>query len=74
VAKGMKPNNKGGELTEEYFPVVADRLKMKINITHYLTSMVTGPGNRRSYLHRFKIIEIPTYPWHQGQNNRSLVI
>ena len=34
-----------GEITKEYFPVVADRLNMKINITHNFTTMVTGHGN-----------------------------
>jgi hypothetical protein len=30
---------------------------MNINITQNFTTMVTGHGNIRSYLHRFKIIE-----------------
>ena len=51
-----------GRPTKEYFPVVTDRLKMKINITKNFTSMVTGHGNIRSYLHRFKIIETPICP------------
>jgi len=29
-----------GKITKEYFPVVADRLNMRINITHNFTSMV----------------------------------
>jgi hypothetical protein len=33
---------------------------MNINITPNLTTIVTGHGNIRSYLHRFKIIDIPT--------------
>jgi hypothetical protein len=49
-----------GETTKEYFPIVADRLNMKINITHNFTTMVTGHGNIRSYLHRFKISDTPT--------------
>jgi hypothetical protein len=53
VAKGM------GAITKEYFPVVAERLKMKINITQSFTTMVTGHGNIRLYLHRFKIMETP---------------
>jgi hypothetical protein len=61
VAKGMGPNDKG-VITREYFSVVADRLKMKINITPNLTTMVTGHGNVRSYLNRFKIIETPVCP------------
>jgi hypothetical protein len=35
---------------------------MKINITHNFTSMVTGHGNIKSYLHWFKITETPTCP------------
>jgi len=35
---------------------------MKINITQNFTTMVTGHGNIRSYLHRFKIIETPICP------------
>ena len=35
---------------------------MKINVTHNFTTMVTGHGNIRSYLHRFKIIVTPICP------------
>jgi hypothetical protein len=49
-----------GEITKEYFPVVADRLNMNINITPNLTTIVTGHGNIRSYLHSFKITDTPT--------------
>jgi len=49
-----------GQITKEYFPIVADRLNMKTNITHNFTTMVTGHGNIRSYLHRFKILKTPT--------------
>jgi len=41
------------EITKEYFPIVADRLNMKINLTHSFISMVMRHGNARSYLHRF---------------------
>jgi len=49
-----------GEITKEYFPVVADGLNININITPNLTTIVTGQGNIRSYLHRFEIIDTPT--------------
>jgi len=49
-----------GEITKEYFPVVADRLNTSINITPNLTTIVTGQGNIRSYLHRFERIDTPT--------------
>jgi hypothetical protein len=32
---------------------------MKIKITPIFTTMITGHGNLKSYLHRFKIIESP---------------
>ena len=40
-----------GPITKEYFPVVTERLKLKINIRQNFTTMVTGHGNIRSYLH-----------------------
>ena len=52
----MGPNIKG-EIIKEYFPVVADRLSMNINITTNLTTIITGHGNIRPYLHRFKIMD-----------------
>jgi len=41
---------------------VEERLKMVINLTHNFTAIVTEHGKTRAYLHRFKIIEEPTYP------------
>ena len=51
-----------GRTTKEYFAEVAERIKMKIYLTQNFTTMVTGHGKTRSYLHRFKIIETPTCP------------
>jgi len=34
-----------GVITKLYFPKVADRLKLKINVTPNFTTMVTGHGN-----------------------------
>ena len=48
-----------GQITKEYFPTVADRLKVKINLSNNFTTMVTGHGNIKSYLYRFKILETP---------------
>jgi len=39
-----------GEITKEYFPVVADRLNMKINITHNFTSMVIVSYMTNNYI------------------------
>jgi hypothetical protein len=51
-----------GVTTKLYFPKVADRLKSKINVTPNLTMMVTGHGNIKSYLHKYKIIDSSTCP------------
>jgi hypothetical protein len=50
------------KITKEYFPVVAERLKMKLNITQNFTCVVMGHGNIRSYLHRFQITDTPICP------------
>jgi len=42
------------KISKEYFPGVAVRLNMKINVTHNVTSVVTGHGNKGLYMHRFK--------------------
>ena len=38
-------NNEKGTTRKEYFPTVVERLKMKINLTQNLTTLVTGHGN-----------------------------
>jgi hypothetical protein len=42
-----------GQTTKDFFPVIQDRLKLKIKITPIFTTMTTGHGNLKSYLHRF---------------------
>ena len=51
-----------GQITKDFFPVIHDRLKLKINITPTFTTMTTGHGKINSYLYRFKISETPTCP------------
>jgi len=51
-----------GKITKDYFPIVAERLKMKITTTHNFTTMFTGHGNIKAYLCRFKISGTPTSP------------
>jgi len=34
-----------GAITKEFFPKIEDRLKFRINVTSYFTSIVTGHGN-----------------------------
>ena len=51
-----------GQITKDFFPVIQDRLKMKIKSTPTFATMTTGHGNLETYLHKFKIIESPTCP------------
>jgi hypothetical protein len=48
------------------FPKVAERLHTKINLTQNFTTVVTGHGDLKSYLHRFKIIDAPNCPGGNG--------
>jgi hypothetical protein len=58
-----------GKITKAYFPKVAERLHMKIHLKQNFTTMVTGHGNMKSYLHRFKIIDAPNFPC--GNDNQT---
>jgi len=51
-----------GSMTKEYFPNVEERIKMKINLTHKFTAIITEHGKGRVYISQFKIIEEPTCP------------
>ena len=44
-----------GSITKEYFPSVESRLAVKLNLSPKVTTIMTGHGNIRSYLHRLKI-------------------
>jgi primosomal protein N' len=54
------------EITKEFFPMVQDRQKLKIDITPILTAMVTGHGKTKAYLHHFKILEHANCPYGNG--------
>jgi hypothetical protein len=53
---------------------VAERLKMKTNLTQNLTTTATDHGKTRAYLHRFKIIEEPTCPCGKGDQTTDHLI
>jgi len=71
--KEWETTNKG-TTTKEYFPTVVEKLKMKINLTQNLTSLVTGHGNIKSYLHRFRIIEAPECPCGNGNQTAEHIL
>ena len=58
-----------GRITKDYFPKVAERLHARIHLTQNFTTMITGHGNIKVYLYRFKIIEAPNCP--RGNDNQT---
>ena len=48
-----------GAVTKAFFPSVRNRLRQKILIFPEFTTMVTGHGKLRSYLHKFGLIDNP---------------
>jgi hypothetical protein len=61
-----------GATTKLYFP--KDRLKFKINVTPNLTKMVTGHGNIKSYLYKYKIIDSSMCPWKIGEQTTDHIL
>ena len=55
-----------GVLCRSFFPVVEQRLKMKIPITPEFTAILAGQGKTKSNFHRFKLADNPTCPWNEG--------
>jgi hypothetical protein len=45
-----------GLAMKAFFPIIKDRLTIKINLTPNITAIVTAHGRTKAYLHRFKII------------------
>jgi len=54
-------SNKGA-LTKTFFPKVKDRLAKRLQMCLNLSTVITGHGKLRAYLHRFKIIDDPMCP------------
>jgi len=52
-----------GAITKSFFPKREDRLKLGLNATHNFTAIVTGHGNIKSYLYKYKIIANPMCPF-----------
>jgi len=57
-----------------FFPKVEQRLKQKIPLTPEFTSLVTGHGKTKSYLHRFKLTDDPRCPCNKGQQTPDHII
>jgi hypothetical protein len=68
-------NTTKGKITKDYFPEEAGRLNTKIHNTQNLTTIITGHGNIKTYLHRFKIIDSPKCPCgHNEQTTEHLLL
>ena len=67
-------NIEKGALCRSFFPVVEQRLKMKIPITPEFTAIITGHGKTKTYLHRFKLADNPTCPCNEGVQTPEHII
>jgi len=53
-------------ITKFLFLKIEDRLKLRLNATPDFTAIVTGHGNIKSYLYKYKIIDNPMCPCKKG--------
>ena len=49
-------------LLKNFFPSVERRLAVNLHLSPNVTTIMSGHGNIRSYLHRLKIIDSPECP------------
>jgi ribonuclease HI len=66
-------NTTKGAVAKSFFPSVQQRLRLVIPETAEFTSIVTGHGNTRAYLYRFRIIEDETCTC-KGGHTRSIML
>jgi protein tyrosine phosphatase len=57
--------------TRAFFPSVRNRLRQKIPIFPEFTTMVSGHGKLRSYLHRFGQTDNPTCPCKEEEEEQQ---
>jgi ribonuclease HI len=63
-----------GAVTKSFFPEITDRLKLKINATPKFTAIVTGHGNIKTYLFKYRIIERPRCSCEEGEQSVDHII
>jgi hypothetical protein len=63
-----------GAITKSFFPKIADRLKQKFNVSPNFTTMVTGHGNIKSYLYKYKILESPMCSCKSGKQTVDHIV
>jgi len=57
-----RDSSNNGALTKTFFSKVKDRLAKRLQMCLNLSTLITGHGKLRAYLHRFEIIEDPMCP------------
>ena len=60
-----------GTVTKAFFPSVRNRIREKIPIFPEFTTMVTGHGKLRSYLHRFGLTDNPMCPCEEEEEQQQ---
>ena len=60
--------------TKEYFPDIEGRIKMTLNHTGNLTTILTGHGNIKAYLQRFQISDDSTCLCGKGEQTTDHII
>jgi len=64
-----------GAVTKTFFlPKIPDRLKLKINVTPNFTTTVTGHGNIKSYLYKYKVMDSPMCSCKRGEQTIDHVL
>jgi hypothetical protein len=60
--------------TKAFFPKIEYRLKLRLNATPNFTTIVTGHGNIKAYLHKYNILDDPTCHCRKGQQTVQHII
>jgi len=63
-----------GPTTRSFFPNIEDRLRLRITPTPNFTTLVTGHGNLKTYLHKYKIIDDPQCNCTKGEQTVEHII
>ena len=63
-----------GATCRSFFAVLEQRLKLKISIAPEFTAIVTGHGETKAHLHRFKLAGNSTCPCNEGQQTTEYLI
>jgi hypothetical protein len=63
-----------GSTTRSFFSNIEDRLRLRITPTPNFTTPVTGHGNLKNYLHKYKIIDNPQCNCNKGEQTVDHII